>query len=405
MILWLAATGQDGGFREMKDDWVRKLGFEGPLLKGNPLPPPSTSVYYGTAGIAYALYRMACAAEDAELLALADAWSARSAREISLEGAFFNREINFTPETVGNTSLFHSSAGVYAVQALIAQARGDFLLHNRAIRAFTEISRETSNKIDVTSGWAGTLLACSFLLNAAPSPDQSKDLHPLAWLRSLGDDTSRALWQMIDRFAPVRESKELSNLGVAHGWAGLLYSILCWCDVTHTPAPANFAERLEQLGACAHIAGRGLRWPWDLSRGLNDAAGYMPGWCNGSSGYVFLWTQAHKMFGEARFLQLAEGAAWDSWEESNSLSNLCCGLAGQAYALLRLYRYTGEPAWLSRAQNLARSAAIAARDLREEMGDGDLMSRPESLYKGELGIAVLAADLERPQNACMPLFE
>ena len=31
--------------------------------------------------------------------------------------------------------------------------------------------------------------------------------------------------------------------------------------------------------------------------------------------------------------------------------------------------------------------------------------RPESLYKGELGIAVLAADLERPEQACMPLFE
>lgn len=393
------------GFHEMKGDWVRKLGFEGRLLEGDPLPSPSTSVNYGSAGIAYALYRMACATEDAELLALADAWSTRSVRETELEGAFFNSEMDVTPETVGKTSLFHSSTGVHAVQALIAQARGDFLLHHTAIRAFTEISKETSEKLDVTLGRAGTLLVCSFLLDASPTPGLSRDLQTLRLLRSLGDETSQMLWQTIDNFAPVREAKELSNLGVAHGWAGLLYSILCWCDVSHTPLSSNLAERLQQLGACAHSSGRGLRWQWDLSRGVNDAGGYMPGWCNGSAGYVFLWTQAHKMLGETHFLELAEGAAWDAWETSSSVGNLCCGLAGQAYALLRLYRYTGEVAWLSRAQNLARSATIAARDLHGETSNRELMLRPESLYKGELGVVVLTADLEQPQNACMPLFE
>ena len=31
--------------------------------------------------------------------------------------------------------------------------------------------------------------------------------------------------------------------------------------------------------------------------------------------------------------------------------------------------------------------------------------RPESLYKGDLGIAVLEADLRRPEQAHMPMFE
>ncbi len=400
-------VASQSGFREMKDDWVRRLGFEGPLLKGAPLPSPSASLYFGSAGIAYALYRMACATaatENAELLALADAWSARSIREIALEGAFFNSEIGLTAETMGNTSLFHSSGGVYLVQALIAQARGDFLLRDRAARAFTETSREATEKLDVTGGRAGSLLACAFLLGAVPVPVPSEEWQPMAMLRAFGDETSQMLWQTIDNFAPIREARELTNLGVAHGWAGLLYSILCWCDASHTPLPSNLGERLEQLEACAHPSGRGLRWPWDLTRGVNDEYGSMPGWCNGSAGYVFLWTQAHKMFGEASFLELAEGAAWDAWETPNSLSNLCCGQAGQAYALLRLSRYTGESAWLSRAQDLSRSAVVSARNLHGN-NVGELMSRPESLYKGELGVAVLAADLEQPQSACMPLFE
>ena len=35
----------------------------------------------------------------------------------------------------------------------------------------------------------------------------------------------------------------------------------------------------------------------------------------------------------------------------------------------------------------------------------ELSMRPESLYKGELGVAVLAAELERPALATMPFYE
>jgi len=35
----------------------------------------------------------------------------------------------------------------------------------------------------------------------------------------------------------------------------------------------------------------------------------------------------------------------------------------------------------------------------------ELAMRAESLYKGELGVAVLAAELEKPESAAMPLFE
>jgi hypothetical protein len=34
-----------------------------------------------------------------------------------------------------------------------------------------------------------------------------------------------------------------------------------------------------------------------------------------------------------------------------------------------------------------------------------LALRPDSLYKGELGVAVLAADLENPDGSALPAFE
>jgi len=119
----------------------------------------------------------------------------------------------------------------------------------------------------------------------------------------------------------------------------------------------------------------------------------VPGWCNGSAGYVYLWTAAHKTLKEPRYLELAEGAAWNAWETRHAIGNLCCGMAGQAYSLLNLYRHTGEEAWLGRARELLRMTPTAQDD------------RPESLYKGTIGILVLESDLNRPEQARMPMFE
>jgi eukaryotic-like serine/threonine-protein kinase len=395
----------DPKLEEMKTALFEKLGLTGPLLTGGPLPGPAVSVNYGAAGVAYALYRMACATEEAELLALADAWCAKSMREIGDELAFYNDKYDITPETVGSTSLYHSAAGVYLVQALIAQARGDFLSQQLATSKFVDVSAQPGDKLDVTLGRAGTLLACSFLLQAQPTLKLPERFEPPDGLRSLGHEIAEQLWRTVEGYAPIRESKELSNLGVAHGWAGLLYALLCWCAVSQDPLPLNLGERLSQLGECAQPVGRGLRWPWDLTRTIAEPAGYMPGWCNGSTGYVFLWTQAHKMLGEAEYLAKAEGAAWDAWKTPSQIGNLCCGMAGQGYALLRLYRHTGDAAWLGRAQTTMHRAATVAHDARSRPDYEQLARRPESLYKGDLGILVLAADLECPEHACMPLFE
>jgi serine/threonine-protein kinase len=78
------------------------------------------------------------------------------------------------------------------------------------------------------------------------------------------------------------------------------------------------------------------------------------------------------------------------------VGQLCCGLAGQGYALLKLYQYSGERAWLERARRLAEQAPAGVVDTR--------VSR-YSLYRGYLGPALLAADLERPEQARMPFFD
>ena len=160
--------------------------------------------------------------------------------------------------------------------------------------------------------------------------------------------------------------------------------------------PAGVEERLTQLSELAEPAGRGLRFPMRLrTRGSYKPTDYSSSWCNGSAGQVFLWTQAHRRFHHDSYRVLAERAAWYAWEQSIDFDSLCCGLAGNAYALLNLYRYTREEVWLERARQLTDRAVAMTR--ASEM--------PNSLYKGTLGVAVLAADILVPEQAAMPMFE
>jgi eukaryotic-like serine/threonine-protein kinase len=391
----------------LRADLLQKFGLPGPLLNGGRLPAPTASVNYGSAGIGYGLYRLACAEENAELLALADLWSTKAVREMEDNSAFYNPELEMTPEKIGRTSLYHSPSGVYAVQALIAQARGDIALACRAAQAFIQVCQHPCEILDLALGRAGMLLGCVFLLDAFLSGDHI-DLvrEQRSRLIAQGRAIRGSIWRTIADYAPIPECHELRNTGIAHGWAGLLYATLCWSTATGDALPDPLPQRLDQLARCAEPSGRGLRWNWYVQNGhLNASAGVMPGWCNGSAGYVFLWTEAHQAFAEKRFLDLAEGAAWHAWETPQQVGNLCCGMAGQAYALLNFSRYSRDPVWQARARDLAIWAAAAAGSASALTGPAALELRPESLYKGDVGIAILAADLNDPEHACMPLFE
>jgi serine/threonine-protein kinase len=169
--------------------------------------------------------------------------------------------------------------------------------------------------------------------------------------------------------------------------------------------PAELEERLRELAELAEPAGRGVRWLVKVRRPSTDRRSpsrrrsphdYMTGWCNGSAGYVHLWTLAHAVLGVDAYLTLAERAAWNAWEDRDPLGTLCCGLVGRAYALLNLSRYADERTWLDRA-------AALAQGIEAEAGRGE--DHRHSLYKGEMGAAVLAADLSRPEEASLPLFE
>ena len=170
------------------------------------------------------------------------------------------------------------------------------------------MARQPCPNPDLTLGRSGVLLAAALLLDTLKD-----DPSPPLTLTELGEELLAGIWEEIDALPPIAGCAERPNLGMAHGWAGYLYATLQWCRAAARPLPPRLDERLMELAGCARPRGRGLCWPWYGESGTDH--GTMPGWCNGSAGFVFLWTLAHRQLGDPAFHALAEGAAWNAWED------------------------------------------------------------------------------------------
>jgi len=386
------AGGAIGRARGLLDEVIERSKLSAPLIEKG-LEAPSASINCGAAGLAYAILRIAQHREDEDLLALADVWSSTATRAIrkSPERALSCPDLELTPALVGKVSLYHSSVGVHCVEALVANARADEAQRIAAVESFVEAGSHDDQRVELAFGIAGTLLGCSLLLEAlhSPSPLEKEPI-----LR-LGRALNAQIIASLEELPPIGEQSSLTHLGMAHGWAGALYSLLHWARCSTSPVPDLLPERLNQLASLARPSGRGLYWP--ATSGLHSGTDVLRAtWCNGAAGHVYLWTLAHKQLGHVQYEELAAGAAWTAYELAAAGGDLCCGLGGRAYALLHYFRHCGDVHWIDRASHLANRAAVEVRAQS---------LRPNALYKGEIGVALLAADLEYPERACMPLFE
>ncbi len=366
-----------------------RLGWDGPLIDNGLQLPPTCSVNYGAAGIAYMLYRLACLKNNPDLLALADVWINRAHAYLKDEDrAFFSKEIEITPETVGHTSIYHSASGVHLVQALISKAMGDLNGFYNAVSGFVAEASKPCENLDVTVGLSSNLIGCALLWDLLRSEEAMQ-----REVEKLGNQSQEKIWNTLDGYSAIGEDNPLIYKGIAHGWAGVLYATLLWRHRSGNTLPGQFHTRLDQL-IDQRIEENGyLRWNI-----TNNGEESWPGWCHGAAGYAFLWMLLYKVTLEKRYLTYAQQSVRYFLENDQEDLNgsLCCGMSGQAYALLSIYRTTQDEYYLKEAKTLAR------RILRHAYSP---VMRNNSLYKGDAGAAVLFAELENPMESGMPLFE
>lgn len=356
---------------------------------------PSGSVIFGAGGIAYSFYRVACLENNAEMLSQADMWSMTALKAMQTEDGAYNSQMGLTVNSIGNISLYHTISGVHCIRALISHAMNDLPSQWEATEAFIKATSKQSEyldfeNLDLSMGWAGVLIGYAILLERMPKEFT---------LQTHGDEIFQYILEKIDTDDAIAKSKTIKYLGMAHGWVGILYALLRWCQVRNILISPVIQNRLEELANCAETVNEGLGLRWTRLNSLSYFSlgrDYMPSWCNGAAGYVFLWTLAHQLLKNHLYLDLATKTAHNVREDLGTTANLCCGFTGAAYALLNIYKHTGDRQWYDAAKTMT---------IRALQDKSPSQFSEYSLYKGKLGITLLTFDLAYPELSAMPLLE
>ncbi|OJV13739.1 MAG: hypothetical protein BGO21_20520 [Dyadobacter sp. 50-39] len=373
-----------------RDSILKEYGFEGELFKTGLRMAPKSSVNFGAAGISYLFLRKALVHSSAEMLALADVWSDRAAGYVhDPESGFYSKEMDLSPSIVGLSSIYHTPSGVDLVQALVSRASGDYGNYYNAVRNFMAHASQPCENLDLTLGKSAGLIGSSLLLEDMPLYDKFTRNDLLAF----GRRTMAEIWSKVDSFAAIGEHNPINYRGIAHGWAGILYATLKWCKASGQHLPVHFFERVEQLVDLGVEENRSIRW--EIS---NTEPVSWTGWCHGSAGYTFLWTALFHFTADEHYLELARKTANHFLNNAHGGMNgsLCCGRSGEGYALLSVYNAAKDDFYLAEAKRVAKQ-------MLPHIYSGQM--RNHSLYKGNIGAAVLLEELDRPEFARMPLFE
>lgn len=377
----------------------RRLIPEQSLYQQGVAKGPRSSAMYGAAGISYFLLRSAKLNESPSLLSWADQWAERAAQVALDASGTYVEDLGLTEDVVGKVSHYHTPSGIELVRGLVAQARGDEEALTQAVSNFIRMTSEPCENLDATLGISSVLTGSALLASALRSMDSSHRNVADTWCSLIehGHDVAKAVWEQLTRCGPIAEGSGPGYLGVAHGWAGILHGLLTWSEVACVDPPADIKMRLDELGSLAEPDGRGENWPIrPRSRTLHEDNVTMPGWCHGAPGYVHLWNAADRVLSESQYRDIAIRAAWCTYDAHGGGASVCCGEVGRFYALLNMYRHSGEQCWLERAQECVVRAA-------KQIDPGDDLR--DSLYKGELGVALAILELDRPEQALHPLFE
>jgi Lanthionine synthetase C-like protein len=336
---------------------------------------PSTTLYYGAAGVIWALEQLG-AAPDADLGALVEA----NAEWLRANGFAEDR----ASYLLGDTPI-----------ELMAYGREPTAARADRLAALIAAHRDHPAR-ELLWGAPGTMLAALFL------HERDGDERWAGLFR----DTAAELWSQLEYseeygcryWTQDLYGERATYLGAAHGFAGVASPLIRGRALLGEEAWAAWQDAIaETVGRTAVRDGALVNWRASLfPRGGRRL---ILQWCHGSPGFVVCLGDLPP--GELDEVLLAAGET--TWAAGPLVKGpgLCHGTAGNGYAFLKLYRRTGDGVWLERARAFAMHA-IGQME-REAARQGHVR---HSLWTGDLGLAIYLRDCleERSQFPTLDVF-
>ncbi len=363
-------------------EYIKNARPGGPIEEGL-FGQPLCSAHYGAAGVAATLLRVSNALRDAEALALAGMWAKRADAWSHLSTAFWTEGMTGGKPVGIERSLHFGTLGVRYAQAAVAHAVGDDPACLAAFQAVEEGSPLPLAELSI--GAAGEILCLALFTEVLRKIDRGLSERAGALTRSRLHRLSAAAKQYVDLYLANRQE---IYLGMAHGLAGMLYTISAGsCAVGLDPLEnetfqlvlAEF-EKSIRMDSYHHLR-------YARTSKSNEV---WTGWCNGLAGHMQLWTELSSQLRSDRYIEYALEVEHTLRGRVDTNGTLCCGGVGIAYAYLALFRATRQSGYLDRACELGS-------DIRGLSSPG--------LYKGYSGLMCLLADMRNPERSRMPFVE
>jgi hypothetical protein len=194
-----------------------------------------------------------------------------------------------------------------------------------------------------------------------------EELDAWLWKPNLGGDESR-------------------YLGAAHGLAGNAHVLLQAGFLADEQRQDVERRALSALKRFAVLEDGRANWPGIAGASLVSKDRVRVQWCHGAPGVLTALSDAAPDDDEWSELLLAAGRlVWDAGPIRDA-PGLCHGTAGNAYALLALWRRSDDEQWLDRARAFAQHAARQVEEGAARRGQGH-----HSLFTGDEGVAMCLA--------------
>jgi hypothetical protein len=193
-------------------------------------------------------------------------------------------------------------------------------------------------------------------------------------------DEELGAWLWTQRF----EAHVTRNVGAAHGLVGTVHVLLRGGELLPAEQRGAVERRaVETLTALAVVEDGLANWPPVAGGSLVANDRIRVQWCHGASGVLIsLWDCARDDEEWSELLLAAGRLVWQAGPFRDE-PGLCHGTAGNAYALLALWRRTGDEQWLERAQAFAAHAAAQVEERAARLSHGR-----HSLFTGDEGVAL-----------------
>jgi hypothetical protein len=325
---------------------------------------PSSALYHGAAGISWALGELDPGLVDQELV---EALEARIIAE---------------PETAS-----YAGHGVWlGVAGVLAVAERHWPDPSRRVR-LADLARASldSPALEVMFGHPGHM-ALAAQLHARTGEERWAEIWSAGAERLVEEwrlDDALGAWLWTQRFG----TREARNVGAAHGLVGNVHVLLRGGSLLAAEQRGEVERRaVETLTRLAVVEDGMANWPPVAGGPLTAKDRIRVQWCHGAAGILIsLWDLAPDDEAWSELLLAAGRLVWQAGPFRDE-PGLCHGTAGNAYALLALWRRTGDDEWLERARAFAQHAATQVEDRAERLGHGR-----HSLFTGDEGVALCLA--------------